>query len=187
MKWIIVLLLCLPASAQTWFSNVKVSPSTNSCTLAWTTAVPTIGHVNYGLAVNSYAYHTTNSSTYSTNNSAVLSGLTAATTYHFRIVSADASKDWIQSLDTTCATTSTTTQHSVQLNWQASTSTGVTGYDVYRSTTAGGYFSLLASITGLTFTDKAVQAGATYYYVVTAVNSSGLQSKYSNQFQALIP
>lgn len=52
------------------------------------------------------------------------------------------------------------------MNWQASTSTGVTGYKVYRSTISGGYYGLLASLAGLTFTDTAVQAGATYYYVL---------------------
>ncbi len=187
MKWIVVLLLCLPACAQTWINNLKTSPTATSCTLTWTTAVPTIGHVNYGLSSTSYTSHTNNTTTYSTSHSAVLTALTAGTTYHFRIYAADSSKDWLASLDSTCATTSSTTAHSVQLNWQASTSSGVTGYDVYRSTTSGGYYSLLASLTGLTFTDKAVQAGLTYYYVVTAINSSGLQSTYSNPVQAVIP
>jgi hypothetical protein len=188
MKFLIVLFFCLPACAQTWFSNVTTSPTTNSCTIHWTTAVPTIGDVKYGLAAGSYTSHTPGTSTYATTNNALLSGLTAGTTYHFRMVSADKSKVWITSLDYVCTTGNTTsTQHSVKLNWQASASTGVTGYKVYRSTISGGYYGLLASLGGLTFTDLAVHSGATYYYVVAAVNNAGLQSSYSNQVKAVIP
>lgn len=187
MKLVIVLFLCLPACAQTWISNVTTRPTTNSCTIGWTTAVPTIGNVKYGLAAGSYTNHTLATSTYTATNSAVLSGLTAGTTYHFRMVAGDTTKVWVTSLDFTCTTGTTTSQHSVKLNWQASTSTGVTGYKVYRSTISGGYYALLSSLAGLTFTDMAVQSGATYYYVVAAVNSAGLQSAYSNQVTAVIP
>jgi fibronectin type 3 domain-containing protein len=37
------------------------------------------------------------------------------------------------------------------------------------------------------YTDSAVQNGQTYYYVVTAVDSAGVESAYSNQTQASIP
>jgi len=37
------------------------------------------------------------------------------------------------------------------------------------------------------FSDTNVQSGQTYYYVVTAVNNSGLESGYSNAVQAVIP
>lgn len=79
-------------------------------------------------------------------------------------------------------------QHSVSLSWTASTS-AVVGYNVYRGTQAGGPYGALNSApnAGTTFTDAAVQAGGTYYYVVTAVDASGNQSAYSNQAQAVIP
>jgi fibronectin type 3 domain-containing protein len=38
-----------------------------------------------------------------------------------------------------------------------------------------------------TDTDTNVQSGSTYYYVVTAVDSSGHQSAYSSQVKAVIP
>ncbi len=186
MKILIVLLVCLPACAQTWFSNVTTSPTANSCAIQWTTAVPSIDHIKYGLAAGSYTSSTTNSSTYSTTNAATISGLTAGTIYHFKIFAADTSKDWAASLDLTCTTT-TTTAHSVTLNWQASTSSGVTGYNVYRSTVSGGYYGLLANTGNLTYKDSAVQSGTTYYYVVTALNSVGQQSAYSNQVTAVVP
>ncbi len=186
-KWTILFLLCLPASAQTWISNVKKSVTTTSCTITWTTAVPTIGRVFYGTTAGSYPYHSATSTLYATSTKAVLSGLKAGTTYHFKITSADSTKDWVYGLDSTCTTATTTSQHSVQLNWQASTSSGVTGYDVYRSSVSGGYYGLRASVNSLNYKDTSVQSGATYYYAVTAVNSGGLQSKYSNQVKAVIP
>ena len=78
--------------------------------------------------------------------------------------------------------------HSVSLSWTASTST-VAGYNVYRGTQSGGPYVVLNSApnAGTTYTDAAVQAGGTYYYVVTAVDASGNQSAYSNQAQAVIP
>jgi fibronectin type 3 domain-containing protein len=83
----------------------------------------------------------------------------------------------------------TPTAYSVALAWDASTST-VVGYYVYRSTTSGtGYAKLNASsaTTGLTYSDTTVQDGTTYYYVTTAVDSSGTESSYSNQAEAIIP
>ena len=187
MKFAIVLFLCLPACAQTWFTNVTKSPTTNSCSIGWTTAVPTIAHIEYGLAAGSYTKSSANSTQYWRSKTATISGLTAGTTYHLRIVAADSSNDWIKSLDYTCTTTKTAAQHSVKLNWQASSSTGVTGYRVYRSTISGGYYALLASAAGLTYTDTPVQSGTTYYYVVSAINSAGQHSTYSNQTKAVIP
>ena len=80
--------------------------------------------------------------------------------------------------------------HDVILTWTASTTSGVVGYDVYRGTTSGGpYPTQLNStpINGTTYTDETVQAGQTYYYVVTAVASDGIKSAYSNQVSATVP
>ncbi len=79
-------------------------------------------------------------------------------------------------------------QHSVALSWNASTST-VAGYNVYRSTVSGsGYTKVNSSlVAGLTYSDSTVQSGTTYYYVTTAVDSTGMESTYSNQVSAAIP
>jgi fibronectin type 3 domain-containing protein len=37
------------------------------------------------------------------------------------------------------------------------------------------------------YSDTSVQAGLTYYYVVTGVNSQGTESSYSNQVTAAVP
>ena len=63
----------------------------------------------------------------------------------------------------------------------------MTGYNVYRSSVSGGYYGLLGNVSGITYTDKNVQSGATYFYVLKAVNTFGLLSAFSNQVQAKIP
>jgi hypothetical protein len=79
-------------------------------------------------------------------------------------------------------------QHTVSLSWTASTST-VVGYNVYRGRQSGGPYAVLnsAADASTTYTDSTVQAGQTYYYVVTAVDSSGNESVNSNQAQAVVP
>jgi hypothetical protein len=79
-------------------------------------------------------------------------------------------------------------QHSVALSWDPSASL-VIGYNVYRGTVSGGpYTKLNPSIDANTvYTDGSVQSGQTYYYVTTAVDSSNVESAYSNQATSVIP
>ncbi|MGH9400512.1 MAG: choice-of-anchor D domain-containing protein [Terriglobia bacterium] len=80
-------------------------------------------------------------------------------------------------------------QHSVTLTWGASTSSNITGYNVYRGTVSGGPYTKLNSSpeTGTAYTDTTVDAGQTYYYVTTAVDSQGAESPNSNEAMAVIP
>jgi calcineurin-like phosphoesterase family protein/fibronectin type III domain protein len=73
----------------------------------------------------------------------------------------------------------------INLAWTQSTSPNVTQNKIYRSTVDGGPYSLLATISAATsFNNTGLTSGTTYYYVVTAVNSSGLESPASNQDSA---
>ncbi|MGH9498261.1 MAG: choice-of-anchor D domain-containing protein [Terriglobales bacterium] len=79
-------------------------------------------------------------------------------------------------------------QHSVLLNWTASISPNITGYNVYRSGASGGPYSKISSADPNTnYTDTTVTNGSTYYYVTTAVDSNSQESTYSNEAQAVIP
>jgi len=79
------------------------------------------------------------------------------------------------------------TQHSVGLNWQASTST-VTGYYVYRGSSASNVTKLFVSaISATNYTDSSVTNGQTYYYGVTSVDSNGVESTLSNEVSVTIP
>jgi hypothetical protein len=82
------------------------------------------------------------------------------------------------------------TCHPTILNWVASTSSNLAGYNVYRSTTSGGTYAKLNSsiITGTTFTDSTCQPGQTYYYEATSVDTSGNESApFSPPVQAIVP
>ena len=78
--------------------------------------------------------------------------------------------------------------HSVDLKWKASTSV-VVGYHVYRATQSGGPYTKLNSdpIRETHYKDAEVQAGHAYFYAVTAVDSKGHESVFSNQVQAVVP
>ena len=77
--------------------------------------------------------------------------------------------------------------HTVSLNWHASTSSNVVGYNIYRGTTVGNYALLKSMNAKTSYLDASVQSGQTYYYVVTAVNTAGAESPYSNTVEAVIP
>ena len=102
--------------------------------------------------------------------------------------------------DSTAPTAQTATQsfsitvaagsaYSVLLNWTASPSSGVAGYNVYRSTVSGsGYAKINSSaVGGLTYADTTVVNGQTYYYVTTSVDTSGDESTYSEEVQMVVP
>jgi fibronectin type 3 domain-containing protein len=66
----------------------------------------------------------------------------------------------------------------------------VSGYNVYRGTTPSGPYPTKlnpALVTLVDFTDSTVTNGTTYYYVVTSVDSSDVESVDSNQATAIIP
>ncbi len=67
--------------------------------------------------------------------------------------------------------------YTVNLSWNASTSQ-VAGYNIYRSSTLNGTYSRINSTVdpGTAYSDSTVASGATYYYDVTSVNSSGEES-----------
>jgi hypothetical protein len=80
-----------------------------------------------------------------------------------------------------------TTTASVALSWTESST--VSGYNVYRSTQSGTGYTMLNSglVATQSYTDATVACGQTYYYVITSVNASGVESAYSSQVTAAVP
>ena len=91
-------------------------------------------------------------------------------------------------IESLTGTGTTPPQHSVILSWTESSS-GVAGYNIYRSGTSGGPYTKLdaSTDTNTSYTDSTVQAGQTYYYVTTAVGADGTESAYSSQVSVPIP
>ena len=80
-------------------------------------------------------------------------------------------------------------KHSVALMWERSSTSSVTGYFVYRGTKPSGPFAQLNSSpeSSPSYSDSTVSDGQVYYYYVTAVDSSNIQSADSNEVSVTIP
>lgn len=73
----------------------------------------------------------------------------------------------------------------VYLTWTASP--GATSYNIKRSLTNGGPYTTMAAVLAATnYNDTAIANGASYYYMVTAVNANG-ESLPSNQAAVSVP
>ena len=59
----------------------------------------------------------------------------------------------------------------VTLSWNAAS--GATSYNVKRATVSGGPYGTVASVSTTNYADTGLSNGATYYYVVSAVNAAG--------------
>lgn len=78
--------------------------------------------------------------------------------------------------------------HSVNLSWTGSTSSGISGYNVYRAvyspapvSACGGFARINSQLdTGTLYTDNNVVDGLAYCYAATAVNTTNQESSYSN-------
>jgi fibronectin type 3 domain-containing protein len=73
----------------------------------------------------------------------------------------------------------------INLSWNQSSSPGIASNKVYRATVSGGPYNLIATIAAATsYNNAGLNSGTTYFYVVTAVNTSGSESTVSNQASA---
>lgn len=74
----------------------------------------------------------------------------------------------------------------VSLDWSDNAEPDLAGYNVYRATTNGGPYAQVngALLTASAFADGGVVNGTTYFYVVTAVDTSANESADSNEVSA---
>ena len=118
-------------------------------------------------------------------------GLANGTTYYYKVAAVNAAGTSPQSGEASAtpqpaatapsapqSLTAVGSNGAVQLSWTAPASNGgaaVTGYNVYRGTSAGGEGStpVATNVTTTGFTDNPLTNGTTYYYTVKAVNSAG--------------
>lgn len=87
--------------------------------------------------------------------------------------------------DTATGSATAAPVHTVTLTWDASVSTDISGYNVYRAVyngSCGSYSKINGAtlVTLLTYVDSKVTDGTNYCYATTAVDSSNVESGYSN-------
>jgi fibronectin type 3 domain-containing protein len=72
----------------------------------------------------------------------------------------------------------------ISLTWNANIESNLAGYNIYRSTSSGGPFTVRLNsslVVTTSYTDTGLTDGTTYFYVVRAVNNSNQESGNSNQ------
>jgi subtilisin family serine protease len=120
-------------------------------------------------------------------------GLSNGTTYYYRVSALNAAGESADSAEVSATPmllppaaptglAATPGNGQISLSWTAPS--GVTSYTVKRSSTSGGpYTPIQTGISGTSIVDTGLVNGATYYYVVTAVNAAG-ESPTSNEASA---
>jgi fibronectin type 3 domain-containing protein len=127
-------------------------------------------------------------------------GLSASTTYYYVVSAVNANGESSNSTQASATTqdqqdttppaaptglAATAGDATVSLDWANNSESDLAGYNVYRATSSGGYGSALVSgLTSSSYTDNAVTNGTTYYYIVTAVDTSSNESPDSAEASA---
>lgn len=119
-----------PNQASLNISNVSVSVNDVSAIITWTTSINSTGEVVYG---TTSGYGSTKSDTTSTTSHTVtLTGLSASTTYHFRIYSTDTTGNTAQITDNTFTTSAEGQVETVTRTITSTTTTVTTVREVYK-------------------------------------------------------
>ena len=79
--------------------------------------------------------------------------------------------------------TAALTSETATLSWNANSEPDLQGYKIYLATTSGGYVAPIATLPMdvTSYTVTGLEIGATYFFTVTAYDSSGAESSFSNE------
>ncbi len=154
--------------------------------LSWSASTDNVGVTGYIVRRNGVQIATPATTTYAD------AGLSAATTYSYTVAARDAAGNL--SPDSTSVSVTTPPpppSNSASLAWDAVTAPNLSGYRVYFGTAPGTYLQPLGqgisvgNVTAYTLTGLA--SGSLYYFAVTAFDTLGMESAYSNEVSKSIP
>jgi len=162
-------------------SVVAMVNSANSITVSWKEVLGATGYRIYRSTTSSGTYElagTTATLSYAN------SGLTAGTTYYYKVTAYNDGGEGSQSYNVsattlpmapTSITATANSTSSITISWSAVT--GADGYKIYRSTTSSGFYEEISSSTSISYTDIGLTSNTTYYYKIAAYNRDGESSK----------
>lgn len=135
---------------------------------AWLSVAPTSG--------------TTTTETDTLTASVNLSGLSAGTYSGMITVTAVGASNSPRTIPVSLTVSAPTTGMAT-LSWNANTEADLVGYKVYRATSSGAYGAPIATLGGTTtsYVASGLQPGTTYYFAITAYDSAGNESAFSNE------
>jgi chitodextrinase len=163
--------------------------------LRWDASTDNVGVTGYKIYRNGAHVATVSGTSWSNT------GLAASTTYSYSVAAIDAAGNQSSASNTASATTAAASTadttaptaptnltataastSSISLSWGASSdNVGVTGYRIYRNS------SLVATVSGTSYTDSGLASGTTYSYFVRAIDAAGNVSAASNTASATTP
>lgn len=179
-------------------SNLTGTPASTSIALAWKASTDGSNVVRYQIYFKKGSDAFSLLTTANTNNYTV-TNLIPETQYFFYVYAIDGvgnrsvnhTETFIAvTLPDTASPTVPTglsatalTSNQIKLSWNASTdNVGVVGYEVYRSTSSSGTYSLIGTVNGSTtsFTNTGVTTNTSYYYKVRAKDAADNISAFSS-------
>jgi hypothetical protein len=104
--FLFVFLVAPSTFAQSWVSAITATTTTTTATITWTSAVPANSQIKYG-RTTSYGSKSALNSNLVATHSVALTSLTAGTTYHYRVLSADCTGVLVTGLDNVFTTPAT--------------------------------------------------------------------------------
>ena len=157
--------------------NLTASANLLQVALSWS-AVTNAASYNIKRAAASGGGPYTTIATGITGTSYTDTGLTTGTTYYYVVSAVNGSNESINSAEASAPVlaapqnlTASANLMTAALSWTYVAN--ATSYNIKRATTSGGsYTTITTGITGTSYTDTGLTAGITYYYVVSAVNST---------------
>jgi hypothetical protein len=167
-----IFLVAPSAFAQSWISAVTATKTSTTATITWTTAVPANSQITYG-TTTSYGSSSTLNSSLVTTHSVALTSLTAGTTYHYRVLSADSTGVVVTGLDNVFTTPTAAISVSISPTTATVTSGGTQQFSAQVTNTSNTAVTWSAtsgtvSTTGL-FTAPTVTATKTVTVTATSV------------------
>jgi chitodextrinase len=173
-----------PPSTPTGLTGAAAGST--AANLSWSASTDNVGVTGYIVRRNGVQVATPATTSFADT------GLSAATTYSYTVAARDAAGN-ISPYSTSVSVTTPPPppSNSASLAWDSVTALNLSGYRVYFGTAPGTYLQSLGqgiSVGNVTaYTIAGLASGSQYYFTVTAFDTLGVESAYSNEVSKNIP